>query len=84
MDFDITEAEEQEIDFYFDSEDDEFFVENNEQTNESLYYNLANKEQYVNFLNQTTNPIKKFDDNHTDFLIKMIYLNFLIRKTENK
>ena len=55
MDFDITEAEEQEIDFYFDSEDDEFFVENNEQTNESLYYNLANKEQYVNFLNQTTN-----------------------------
>ena len=70
MDFDITEAEEQEIDFYFDSEDDEFFVENNEQTNESLYYNLANKEQYVNSLNQTTNPIKKFDDNHTDFFDK--------------
>lgn len=49
MDFDITEAEEQEIDFYFDSEDDEFFVENNEQTNESLYYNLANKDNMLIF-----------------------------------
>ena len=68
VDEEFSEEEEQLGSFVTNEEDDMFIDDEEQEEDESFYRNLNNREDYVQFPNQTKNPIEVVEEPEDDYV----------------